>query len=161
MKPLIESIANDKNALVDGPFGTQMKIGEYVDSGVPIYEMEMLNNNYVLDSTIKHYITDAKYEEVKRSTVKNGDIIISKTGTLGLLGIVESEYNKGIIVSRLAKITPDENIIGKYPLFLYLKGLNDSGYWLQHCGVSTMPIFNNTNIGNVPILIPNTNLYTE
>lgn len=161
VKPLIECISDDKNALVDGPFGTQMKIGEYVDSGVPIYEMEILNNNFVIDSDIKHFITESKYEEVKRSTVKNGDIIISKTGTLGLLGLVESSFDKGIIVSRLAKITPNEAIIGKYPLFQYLKSLNESGYWLQHCGGSTMPILNNTIIGNVPILLPNIDLYTD
>ena len=161
VKPLIECISKEKNALVDGPFGTQMKISEYVDFGVPIYEMEMLNGKFILDEDIKHYVTEEKYKQVCRSSVKNGDIVISKTGTLGLVGLVDSKYEKGVIVSRLAKISPNEKMIGKYPLLQYLKNLNDSGYWLQHSSGSTMPILNNTIIGNVPIVMPNTDLYSK
>ena len=160
VKPLLECISKDKYALVDGPFGTQMKIGEYVDSGIPIYEMEQLNGLFIVDKP-KHFITNEKYDTVKRSTVVNGDIVISKTGTLGLLGIIRSEYEKGIIVSRLAKITPDSAIIGKYALLVYLQHLSDNGYWLRVCGGSTMPILNNTIIGEVPIIIPSSNLYQQ
>lgn len=160
VKPLIECVSKDKNAIVDGPFGTQMKISEYVDSGVPIYEMEQLNGLFIVD-TPKHFITEEKYEEVKRSTVKNGDIIISKTGTLGLLGVVNSDYEKGIVVSRLAKITPDESVIGKYALLILLKELEATGYWLRVCGGSTMPILNNSIIGNVKVLIPNNDLFQK
>lgn len=153
-------VSNEKNAIVDGPFGTQLKIGEYVDSGIPIYEMEQLNGNFIVAKP-KHFITEEKYLDVKRSTVKNGDIIISKTGTLGLLGIVKSDKEKGIIVSRLAKITPDENKIGKYTLLIFLSKLTDSGYWLKQSNGSTMPILNNGLIENTKIILPNNDLYLE
>lgn len=160
----VESLANcvskEKNAIVDGPFGTQMKIGDYVESGVPIYEMDQLNGAFITRDS-GHYITEQKYEEVKRSTVKNGDIIISKTGTLGLLGLVRSKYEKGIIVSRLAKITPNPNIIGKYALLIYLSKLTEGGYWLNMCGGSTMPILNNSVIGGTKIIIPDSDLYQQ
>lgn len=158
VKQLKECVSSEKNAIVDGPFGTQMKISEYVSEGVPVYEMNQLNGAFIVDKP-KHFLTEQKYEEVKRSTAKNGDIIISKTGTLGLLGIVKSEYEKGIIVSRLVKITPNPNIIGKYSLLIFLHQLADNGYWLKVCGGSTMPILNNGIIEEVKIAIPNNDLY--
>lgn len=160
VKTLFNCISKDKNAIVDGPFGTQMKVGEFVSEGVPIYEMDQLNGAFIVDDP-NHFISEDKYEEVKRSTVRNGDIIISKTGTLGLLGIVNSEYDKGIIVSRLAKITPDPRVIGKFALLIHLQKLADSGYWHKVCGGSTMPILNNGTIGTIKILVPNNNLYTK
>lgn len=158
VKHLIDCVSKDKNAIVDGPFGTQMKISEYVDSGIPIYEMEQLNGSFIVDEP-KHFITETKYSEVQRSTARNGDIIISKTGTLGLLGLVESAYEKGIIVSRLAKITPNPDVIGRFALLIHLKELAESGYWLKVCGGSTMPILNNGTIGSVPVIVPNDNRY--
>lgn len=110
----------------------------------------------------KHFISEDKYQQVKRSAVKNGDIIISKTGTLGLLGIVNNEeYNKGILVSRLAKITPDPSIIGKYTLLLYLNKINNSGYWLNQSTGSTMPILSNELLSNLDILLTDNDLYIE
>ena len=158
VKHLLDCVSKGKNAIVDGPFGTQMKIGEYVDSGVPIYEMEQLNGLFIVEEP-KHFITEEKYTEVQRSTVKNGDVVISKTGTLGLLGLVESTHEKGIIVSRLAKITPNPDIIGKFALLIFLKEIAESGYWLKVCGGSTMPILNNGTIGAVPIVVPDDNKY--
>lgn len=157
---LKDVISQEKNALVDGPFGTQLKISEYVDSGIPVYEMEYLNGRFVVDE-IKNFITEEKYESIKRSTVKNGDIIISKTGTLGLLGIVNSKYEKGIIVSRLAKITPNEKFMGKYCLLNFLKLIDKSGYWLMKSSGSTMPILNNELIGKLKILVPDYDLFNK
>ena len=162
LEKLINLVSDEKNSIVDGPFGTQLKVNEYTDDGVPVYEMYQLNNNFIMDANISHFISNKKYLEVKRSSVKNGDIIISKTGTLGLLGIVNSKrYEKGIIVSRLAKITPDENKIGKYGLLIYLKKLTDSNYWLNKSGGSTMPILNNSILEDVPLVYSKSGVFNK
>ncbi|MEM4282487.1 MAG: restriction endonuclease subunit S [Candidatus Woesearchaeota archaeon] len=150
----IEDISSDeKNSIVDGPFGTQMKITEYQNSGIPIIEMEYLEG-YPLYKPFKHFISEKKFQEVKRSSVKKGDIIISKTGTLGLLGIMTDIYDKAVIVSRLAKITIDENKIGRFYLFIFLKRLSEEKYWERISSGSTMPIINLNHIKSTKILIP-------
>jgi type I restriction enzyme S subunit len=150
----IEDVAaEEKNAIVDGPFGTQMKIAEYQDSGIPIIEMEFLEG-YPFYKPFKNFISEEKFQEVKRSSVKEGDIIISKTGTLGLLGIMTDIYNKAVLVSRLAKISVNENKIGRYYLFLLLKKLSQEKYWDRISSGSTMPIINLTHIKLRKIIIP-------
>lgn len=161
VKKIKEMVSSEKNSIVDGPFGTQLKVEEYDKQGtIPIFEMEQLKGNFIVSKN-KHFINEKKYEEVKRSMVKHGDIIISKTGTLGLLGLVTDDIKKGIIVSRLAKITPDDNKIGKFTLYTYLKKLSKANYWNMKSGGSTMPILNNSIIESVPILQPNDNIYIE
>ena len=161
IKKLKDLVSDDKYAIVDGPFGTQLKISEYDKSGnIPIYEMEQLDNSFIT-TNFKHFINEKKYQEIQRSTVRNGDIVISKTGTLGLLGIVNSDFEKGILVSRLAKITPDEKKIGKYSLFQILLHLSKSNYWIMKSSGSTMPILNNSLIENISVLYPDNNLYKK
>lgn len=161
IKKLKDLVSDDKYAIVDGPFGTQLKISEYDKSGnIPIYEMEQLDNSFIT-TKFKHFINEKKYQEIKRSTVRNGDIVISKTGTLGLLGIVNSDFEKGILVSRLAKITPDEKKLGRYSLFQILLHLSKSNYWIMKSSGSTMPILNNSLIENISVLYPDNNLYKK
>lgn len=148
-----EIVSSQKYAIVDGPFGTQMKIKEYQGEGIPVIEMNFLEG-YPFYKPFNHFISKEKFEEVKRSAVKKGDIIISKTGTLGLLGIMTDISEKAIIVSRLAKITPDTNKISRYYLFFILKQLAERGYWNQISSGSTMPIFNLTHIKNKQIVLP-------
>jgi len=157
VKTLEDLSSNEKNAIVDGPFGTQMKISEYVESGIPIIEMYQLNG-YENVEGYKNFITEDKYQEVKRSTVKNGDIIISKTGTLGLLGLLNRKTEKAILVSRLAKITPNVGLIKSSTMLVLMHYLSDSGHWYQIASGSTMPLLNIGNIKKTKIVFPNENI---
>jgi len=146
-------VSNEKNAIVDGPFGTQMKIAEYVTKGVPVIEMGYLEG-YPFYRPFRNFITEEKYQEVKRSTVKEGDIVMSKTGTLGLLGIMTSLWDKAILVSRLAKITPDIKKINRYFLFQVFKNFQKEEYWNSQSSGSTMPIINLTHIKSAKFVLP-------
>ena len=153
VKKIEEIVKKQKYAIVDGPFGTQMKIFEYKNTGIPIIEMPYLENN-LFYKKFRNYISQEKFKQVKRSAVYAGDIIISKTGTLGLLGIMTKELEPAIIVSRLCKIMINEDIISRYYLFMILKKLKDEKYWESISSGSTMPLFNLTAVKNVKVILP-------
>jgi type I restriction enzyme S subunit len=146
-----------KNAIVDGPFGTQMKVAEYIDQGIPVVEMSYLKG-FIIQKDFTHFISPQKYRTLKRSAVQSGDILLSKTGTLGLVGIFPDEVENGIIVSRLAKITPHKHIPIRYFIFCGLKELLKSGYWLKVATGSTMPIINLSHIKTVKFVKPSDEL---
>lgn len=145
--------SSDRNALVDGPFGTQMKIAEYTNSGIPIIEMNYLQDGY-LDVGFKHFISEEKFKRVKRSETKNGDIVISKTGTLGLIAIVPNKVKRAIIVSRLAKLTVDTSKTFPSFIYSYFIKLNKSGYWNSIASGSTMPILNLSHLNQITFVLP-------
>jgi len=147
----IENLVQKKKyAIVDGPFGSQMKVEEFVNAGIPIIEMEQLNNRQTLGD-ITRYITKKKFDEVKRSAIYPGDIIISKTGTLGLLGVAPSIINPGVITSRLAKISVDTSKADPSFVFHWLRKLKKNGYWERVSQGGTMQILGTRMLKEAPI----------
>lgn len=102
--------SNQKFSIVDGPFGTQLKSSEYQDYGIPLVRIVNLSFDGHFTEEGITYISESKYEEIIRSSLKIGDVIIGKTGyTIGKVGVFP--FNKGTISSSCLKITPNTNLI--------------------------------------------------
>jgi len=143
--------AKKKNAIVDGPFGSQMKLSEFTRSGVPVIEMHHLKDNYIVNRMLSRYVSDDKFDkDLSRSVVYPGDIIISKTGSLGYLGLLR-DVDKAIITSRLAKISLDESNADTGFIFQYLKYMKWTGYWERVGQGGTMKILSISNFKKMPI----------
>jgi type I restriction enzyme, S subunit len=150
---LITIASSKKHAIVDGPFGSQLKKNEFKEKGIPVIEMANLQND-VLITSFRRYITKEKFSSLERSSVTNDDIIISKTGTLGKLAIVPKEINGAIITSRLAKMSFNQDIIDLSFVFLFLKNLSLSHYWEKISKGTTMKILTIKNLSTPKILLP-------
>ena len=150
LRPLVEFVKADKFAIVDGPFGTQMKVEDYVSEGVPVIEMEHLEDN-AITCRFKCYITKKKFEQLRRSAVYPGDIVISKTGSLGYLGLIPENFERGIITSRLAKISLDASCANRSFIFQCLLKLRKDGYWERVSQGGTMQILGIRMLQDAPI----------
>lgn len=60
------------------------------------------------------YITDEKYLDLKTYSASNGDIIISRAGTVGKMCVIDSEFDKSIISTNLIKISLDDKLLNPY-----------------------------------------------
>jgi type I restriction enzyme S subunit len=147
---LRQLVTADRFAIVDGPFGSQLKVDEYVESGVPVIEMEHLEDG-VITSDLARCVTPKKFNDLKRSAVYPGDILISKTGSLGKLGILPATIECGLITSRLAKITLDPTKADRGFVFQFLLKLRRDGYWEQVSQGGTMQILGIGMLQNAPV----------
>ncbi|NNC15538.1 restriction endonuclease subunit S [Corallococcus exiguus] len=68
--------------LVDGPFGSSLKPEHYVDAGVKVVRNWNIYDDHFDFSEFK-YVTPSKFEEVRRSEVLPGDVLITTKGTVG------------------------------------------------------------------------------
>src|SRR5262249_6036857 len=68
--------------LVDGPFGSSLKPEHYVNSGVKVVRNWNIYDDRFDGSEFK-YVTPAKFEEIRRSEVLPGDVLITTKGTVG------------------------------------------------------------------------------
>jgi len=147
-----ELLQNKKFALVDGPFGTQMKVADFQTRGVPLIEMQNISEDrFIVD--FRRFLKKEKFEELRRSSITSGDLILSKTGSLGYIAIVPEEVKEAIITSRLAKISFDNKKILNEYAYWFLKYTRLRGYWNQFMG-STMPLLNLTRISSLKISLP-------
>jgi type I restriction enzyme S subunit len=108
---------------VRGPFGGSLKKSIFVDSGYAVYEQQHPINNQF--DSFRYFISDEKFDEMKRFEVFPHDLLMSCSGvTLGKIAIVPKDAPKGIINQALLKITPKE-VVRKD----YLKVVMESDYF--------------------------------
>ena len=69
-------LGNTNVEVSDGPFGSNLKSSDYVDSGVQVIRLENIGALEFIEGK-ETFVTEAKYELLKRHTVSSGDIIFS------------------------------------------------------------------------------------
>jgi len=152
---LDELVKEDKFAIVDGPFGTQLHSNEYVDSGVPLIRVNNINKDGSFNFNELVYISEIKFEKLKRSAVYPGDILLAKTGaTIGKVSIFPKEFEKGLIASSCAKISINKN--KAYTIYVFYFLLSEFGYKqiLALSTGATRPTINLNPISKITIPLP-------
>lgn len=115
---LEQLVPNQKHAIKRGPFGGSITKDMFVESGYKIYEQKnAIKNNFGIGT---YYINEHKFREMEAFEVKEDDLIISCSGTIGKVAIAPKNAEKGIINQALLKITLDkEKMLPEYFKFLF------------------------------------------
>jgi len=100
---------NNKNAIVDGPFGSNLKTEHYKESGIPIISSGFVTTGKFFASKYI-YVDQEKFEKEKRSSVKGGDIVMAKIGArCGASAILPKQHQVSILSGNSLKISIDES----------------------------------------------------
>ena len=158
--PLIEEVvANEKNALKAGPFGSALKKGYYVASGYKIYGQEQVISD---DCTFgDYYIDEERYKSLENCAVQPGDVLISLVGTYGKLLIMPEVFEPGIINPRLMKITFDKEKVNPYYFKFFFQSESLKKALSQNTHGGTMDILNLGIVRKIEMPLPPLKLQNE
>ncbi len=140
-----------KQAIVDGPFGSNLKRSDYVEDGIPVLKIQNIKENAIILKKMD-YVRQQKYEELARHSFAEGDIVMTKLGDpLGVSAIVKGIPN-GLIVADLVRIRPSK-VLNNF-LCYQLNSPRIQKYINEQQKGTTRPRVNLTMIRELPIYMP-------
>lgn len=157
---LIEDVvANEKNALKAGPFGSALKKEYYVESGYKIYGQEQVISG---DHTFgDYYIDEERYKLLENCAVQAGDVLISLVGTYGKLLIMPEVFEPGIINPRLMKITFDKEKVNPHYFKFFFQSESLKKALSENTHGGTMDILNLGIVRKITMPLPPLELQNE
>lgn len=95
-----------------GPFGSNLKVSCFVESGFPIIDGANLKGFKVTDNLTK-FVTEEKARSLSRSIAKRGDVVVTISGTLGQIAYVpnNSAYPEYLCSQRQFRVSFDQDVV--------------------------------------------------
>jgi hypothetical protein len=105
--------------IVDGPFGSQLKVEEYQETGIPLIRVSNVRTGQIEGEFV--FISESKQTELVRSRVSPNDVLLTKAGAiLGYAAVFPKHLKEGNITSHLVTITC-KNAINPHYLAIFFR----------------------------------------
>lgn len=149
-----EKLSSVVAKISDGPFGSNLKTIDYVESGVRVIRLE--NLGYLEFKNEKEsYITEEKYEEIKKHTVTKGDLIFSSFISESIRAVILPDYiEKAVNKADCFLIRTNEKKLSNKYLMYYLATRSMYDQLVGEIHGATRPRINTTQLKTALILFP-------
>ncbi len=149
----LQDVCDPDAGIQTGPFGSQLHQADYVRVGTPIITVEHLGENRILQEGVPR-ISDADRDRLSRYTLRTGDIVFSRVGSVDRRALVRSEEDGWLFSGRCLRVRPNSEVIDSGYLS-YFFGLPRFKEHIRAVAVgATMPSLNTRILSDVPVPHP-------
>ena len=144
----------DRSGIKTGPFGSLLKKHEHTDSGVPVFGIENISEmEFVTGSKI--FVTPHKAQELSQYDARVGDILISRSGTVGEACVVPEGLGDARLSTNLMRLSfMDGYVSPRYFCLLFNGSPAVLGQVSEFCGGSTRAFLNRNIIRSLVFPLP-------
>ena len=95
-----------------GPFGSNIKVDNFIESGVPVLNGSNLQG-YKLNENKFNYVSQEKADSLGKANAHRGDVVITHRGTLGQIVYIpkDSKFERYVISQSQFRLKLKENLI--------------------------------------------------
>ena len=105
-----------RNAIVGGPFGSDLVSNDYVEAGVPVLRGQNMGSRFVSGSFA--FVTQTKAHSLEANLARPGDLVFTQRGTLGQVSLVPDQpYDRYLVSQSQMKLTVNRKAAD--PRFFY------------------------------------------
>lgn len=103
-----------------GPFGSNIKVSCFVDSGVPVLNGSNLEG-FSLSEKAFRYVTVEKADSLNKANAHRGDIVITHRGTLGQIVFIpqDSRYDRYVISQSQFRVRCNDKVLPEYLVYYF------------------------------------------
>lgn len=108
------------NEISMGPFGSNIKVECFVDSGIPVLNGSNLTGFALNDNSFR-YVTPEKADSLGKANAYRGDIVITHRGTLGQIVFIpeNSKYSRYVISQSQFRVKCNEKVLPEYLVYYF------------------------------------------
>lgn len=151
---ILEIAASIKNALVGGPFGSNLVSRDYVPVGVPVIRGQNMGFGRWVDGEFV-FVSNEKAKELSPNTAKPGDLVFTQRGTLGQVALVPSKpFDRYVVSQSQMKLTVDSSKADAKFLYYFFASEEQQEYIRQNAIQTGVPHTNLGHLRDTPILLP-------
>lgn len=113
-------IADLIDEIATGPFGSNIKVSCFVDSGVPVLNGSNLEGFSLSEKTFR-YVTRKKADSLNKANAHRGDIVITHRGTLGQIVFIpqDSKYDRYVISQSQFRVRCNDKVLPEYLVYYF------------------------------------------
>ena len=148
-----EIVERKPNAIVGGPFGSDLVSTDYVPSGIPVIRGANMSAASVSGDFV--FISEAKGKSLASNMAAPGDVVFTQRGTLGQVAIVpEGPFEKYLISQSQMKLSANGDIVHKPYLLHYFASSAGQKQILDSAIQTGVPHTNLTILRNYAVPMP-------
>ena len=146
--------APTRNALVGGPFGSNLVSRDYTDSGVPVIRGQNMNRGRWVGGEFV-YVSPRKAKELSANIARPGDLIFTQRGTIGQVAIVpNTPFDQYIISQSQMKLTVDSAKADSDFVYYFFSTSEQKDYILRNAIQTGVPHTNLEHLRMTPLRLP-------
>lgn len=113
--------ARKRNAIVGGPFGSDLVSRDYTENGVPVIRGQNMGEPWVEGPFV--FVSRSKADSLAANTARPGDLVFTQRGTLGQVSVVPAgEHERYVISQSQMKVSLDTAVVDPSYVFYVFKG---------------------------------------
>lgn len=138
-----------------GPFGTQLKASDYVETGTPVINVRNIGFGHVREEKLE-FISEETTQRLSSHLLREKDIVFGRKGAVERHAFIrdkQSQWLQGSDCLRL-RIVSEEHVLARYLSYAFLTSRHQA-WMIQHCSHgATMASLNQDIIRRIPLDLP-------
>lgn len=148
-----QPVSHISRRIVDGPFGTQLKVEDYKEEGIPVIRVSNVRTGKISETKLVR-ISPEKHRQLLRSRVLPNDVILTKAGAiLGYSAVFPGHLHEGNITSHLVTITCKSNVNPHYLKYVFQSSVGQKQIY-RWGNKSTRPELNTGEVARILVPVP-------